>query len=81
MIYWRHKVRKYQGTHKELAENFRKADWIDVSLGLLSFGFDRQKINETRKSFPSLAFHIFLVKAILKNIFIHPLRPLPMFRK
>jgi len=81
MIYWHHKVTKYHGKHEELVESFRKADWIDVSLGLLSFGYDKQKINDTRKSLPNLGFHIFLIKGTVGNFFRHPLNPLPMFRK
>jgi hypothetical protein len=49
MIYWHHKMSKYQGKHEKIVENFRKADWIDVSLGLLTFGFDKQKIKEKQK--------------------------------
>ena len=81
MIYWHHKMSKYQGTHKEIVENFRKADWIDVSLAFLTFKLDKQKINETRKGFPGLGFHTFLMKETIKNLFKHPLNPLPMFKK
>ena len=34
MIYWHHKIRKYESTYRTTVETFRKADWIDVSLGL-----------------------------------------------
>jgi len=81
MIYWHHKVSEYRGKYKKLVETFRKADWIDVSLGLLTFGFDQQKIKEIRKKLPNLGFHIFLIKGVLKNFFQHPFNPLPMFRK
>lgn len=81
MIYWHHKTSKYKGWHEEIAENFRKADWIDVSLGLLTFGFNKQKIKENRRKFPNLGFHLFLIKQITKNFFRHPLNPLPMFKR
>jgi len=81
MIYWHHKMSKYQGTHEEIVETFRKADWIDVSLALLTFKFDKQKINENRRRFPSSGFHMFLIKKTIKNLFKHPLNPLPMFKK
>jgi hypothetical protein len=81
MIYWHHKISRYRGEHEKTVQNFRKADWIDVSLGLLTFGCDKQKIKENRKKFPNLGFHIFLIKAIAKNFFKHPLHPLPMFKR
>ena len=81
MIHWHHKISKYKGEHGEIVENFRKADWIDVSLGLKTFGFDKKKIKENRKKLPNLGFHLFLIKATTKNFFRHPLNPLPMFTK
>jgi hypothetical protein len=81
MIYWHHKITKYHGDHEIITENFRKADWIDVSLGLLNFGVDKQRIKENKKALPNLGFHIFLVKGIIKDFLNHPLNPLPMFKK
>jgi hypothetical protein len=81
MIYWHHKVTRYKGEHGRTVGSFRKADWIDVSLGLLTFGFDNRKIKENRKGLPNLGFHIFLLKRIIKNFFKHPLNPLPMFKR
>ncbi|MEI9947265.1 MAG: HD domain-containing protein [Chitinophagaceae bacterium] len=66
MIYWHHKISKYKGTHGEIVENFRKADWIDVSLGWLTFKLDKQKIKETRRRFPNAGFHMFLIKQTIK---------------
>ena len=81
MIYWHHKMSKYQGAQEEIVENFRKADWIDVSLALRTFKFDKKKIHETRRRFPNLGFHVFLIKETIKNFFKHPLNPLPIFKK
>lgn len=81
MIYWHHKLTPYKGDYEKTVEVFRKADWIDVSLGLLSFGADKQKISQTRKEIPNLGFHLFLIKAVTKNSVKHPLNPLPMFTK
>jgi hypothetical protein len=81
MIYWHHKINNYKGKYEEIVEAFRKADFIDVSLGLINFGFDRQTIKENNIKFPKLGFHIFLIKRIIKNFFRHPLKPLPMFKK
>jgi hypothetical protein len=81
MIYWHHKMSKYEGSHNIIVETFRKADWIDLSLGLLTYGFNRQNIKANRKEFPNLGFHIFLIKETLKNVFKHPFNPLPMYKK
>lgn len=81
MIDWHHKTTRYKGQSEQLVETFRQADWIDVTLGLISFGISRKKIRAYRKQFPTLGFHRFLLKKILKNLFVHPLRPLPMFRR
>jgi len=81
MIDWHHKVSKYNGRFETTVETFRKADWIDVTLGLITFGFDNRKIQEHRRRLPNLGFHIFLVKKIVRNFFQHPFNPLPMFKK
>lgn len=81
MIYWHHKISRYKGKHQLIVENFRKADWIDVSLGLKTFGFDKTKVKENSKAIPNLGFHWFLLKQSLSYFIKKPLRPLPMFKK
>lgn len=81
MIYWHHKTTAYKGGDHTTVENFRKADWIDVSLGLVNFGADRKAIRSYRKQLPNNGFHLFLLKKIVMNFFRHPLHPLPMFKK
>jgi hypothetical protein len=81
MISWHHKITMYRGNHEHIVENFRKADWIDVSFGLISFGVDKKKIKENIRKWPTLGFHRFLVKASLKEFFRHPFNPLPMIKK
>jgi hypothetical protein len=81
MINWHHKISSYHGPHQALVENFRKADWIDVSFGIVHFGKDKKEIRMNRKKIPNLGFHFFLLKKILQNFTRHPLNPLPMFRK
>ncbi|MDH7460989.1 HD domain-containing protein [Chitinophagaceae bacterium 26-R-25] len=80
MIYWHHKRSSYKGEY-ETAEVFRKADYIDVSLGLITFGYVGKEISKTRKLFPNKGFHLFLIRRIAKNLFQHPFNPLPMFTK
>lgn len=81
MIRWHHKVTRYDSIGGELIEVFRKADWIDVTVGLLRFGTDKKLVRHNRNRYPNLGFHRFLLKKIGKNFLVHPLRPLPMFRK
>jgi hypothetical protein len=81
MIKWHHKITAYYGLHEKITGNLRKADWIDVSLGLLSFGINKSVIKVNRKKVPNLGFHVFLLKQIMKNFVAHPLNPLPMFKK
>ena len=81
MIYWHHKLSTYQGKYEKTVETFRKADWIDVSLGVLTFGADNQQIKENRKKLPNLGFHLFLIKETAKNFVRHPFKPLPIFKR
>lgn len=80
MINWHHKTSRYTGPHEQTVEVFRKADWIDVSLGLLTYGFDKKEIRKNRQQIPNCGFHWFLAKKILRNLWQHPLNPLPMFK-
>jgi hypothetical protein len=81
MIYWHHKFSRYEGEYARTVEVFRKADWMDVSLGILSFGADRLEMRRMRRFFPNAGFHLFLLKQIVKNFFRHPLNPVPVFKK
>lgn len=80
MIYWHHKIRPYRGAFPVTVETFRKADWTDVSLGLLTFGSDAQMLRRLRRKFPNAGFHWFLIRKIGANFLRHPLNPLPMFK-
>jgi len=81
MIYWHHKISSYQGNFQQTTENFRRADWIDVSLGFLTFGVDKKIIRQNQKKIANLGFHMFLLRETTKNFLKHPLKPLPMFTK
>jgi hypothetical protein len=59
MIYWHHKRSAYKGECKT-AEVFRKADYIDVSLGLITFGY-RSKESTIQENYgPIRVFTFFL---------------------
>lgn len=81
MIDNHHKTTTYIGNYSATVEIFRKADWTDVSLGLIHFDIPSDFIKQVEKQFPYKGFHFFLTKLFTKNLFQHPLKPLPMFKK
>ncbi len=80
MIMEHHKITAYAGDNKALVETFRKADWIDVSMGLMTFSLPRHTIKQIREAFPYLGFHSMLTRLTARNLLHHPLKPLPMFK-
>lgn len=81
MIDMHHKRSKYRGEYENTVETFRKADWIDVTKGRKSFGFNSEKYLLIVKSFPYLGLHKFLILQTFKNFIKSPFNPLPMFKK
>ena len=73
-----HKLTTYQTN--DIVEAFRKADLIDLSFGLFSFGVESTVLKELNKQFPSSGFHRFILRQSVKNTFRHPLNPLPMMK-
>ena len=68
-------------SHKDpLTELFRKADWIDVTWGVLRFGLSRKQINSIYSIFPDNGFHKRLTQLSFRELLRHPLRPVPIFR-
>ncbi|WP_207816295.1 hypothetical protein [Pseudomonas sp. 50_B] len=63
-----------------LVERFRRADWIDVSLGMLNFGLSRDDRRRVFSAFPDAGFHLRLVQLSFKQLLIRPWKPLPMLR-
>ena len=80
MIHEHHKVRSYRGTGADVVEPFRRADWIDVSRGLLSFGLPRSLLREIFSKWPNAGFHKRLVQLTLREARMHPLRPIPVIK-
>ncbi len=80
MIAHHHQCTPWRGAASSLVECFRKADWIDVSLGSLSFGLPRSFIRETRSAFPNAGFHQRLLDLSWRRLRSHPLSPLPMMK-
>ena len=73
-----HKLSTYKGD--AITESFRKADFVDLSFSLISFGVNKETLKELNTEFPSLGFHRFIVKQAIKNTLRHPLNPLPMMK-
>lgn len=80
MIDNHHKLTRCRAGVPVSAETFRRADWIDVSLGRLRFGLARCAVVEVLRLFPNAGFHRLLLRLSLRRLARHPLRPLPMFR-
>lgn len=80
MIREHHRIRRAHANAGSLAEPFRRADWIDVSLGLLRFGLPQTFLREVRTAFPNAGFHRRLVQLSLRRLCTHPWSPMPMMR-
>jgi hypothetical protein len=79
-IFGHHKISKYHGAHGWLVEPFRRADWMDVSMGVITFGLSRQLFDATLSLWPRAGFHKRLVQLALRRVCTHPWSPLPMVR-
>lgn len=68
------------GEKGDLAELFRLADNVDVSLGMRRHEVSRETIIAVQKQFPDHGFHMRLALLALKRLVTHPLNPLPMVK-
>lgn len=75
-----HRIRRYDGVHASLVEPFRRADWIDVSGGLLASGSRRALYRATVARWPWAGFHGLLARFELRQLRTHPRHPLPMLK-
>jgi hypothetical protein len=80
MIFEHHKISPYRGQRHRLVEPLRRADWVDVSKGLITFGLPRELLREVFSTWPSVGFHKRLVRLGLNRLRTHPWNPLPMVR-
>jgi hypothetical protein len=74
-----HKLRRYHGPFAATVETYRRADLVDVSLGLVRFGLPRAHVRAVHKAFPDAGFHRRLASLTAQQFLRTPLRPLPMF--
>jgi HD domain len=80
MILHHHKISPYRGRGNWLVEPLRRADLIDVSMGLITFGLQRNQVREIYKMWPAAGFHKRLVQLGLMRLRTNPWNPLPMVR-
>jgi UMF1 family MFS transporter len=80
MILEHHKVTAYRGPNAPLVEAFRRADWVDVTRGLLTFGLPRAGIDRIRRRWPDAGFHRRLLQLSAARLVRLPISPLPMLR-
>lgn len=75
-----HKLRPYRGPFEDSVERFRRADLVDVSLGLIRFGLPSADVRTIRSNHPNAGFHCRLLDLTVRQFLRHPLHPLPMVR-
>lgn len=63
-----------------LAEIFREADLIDLTLGFVPKGRKKEEVRLIRSLFPNKGFHLFLIKLFAKNLITNPTHPFPIFK-
>lgn len=80
MIHHHHKITAVADDTQHLVEAFRRADWVDVTHGVLSYGTTRAQRRAIFAQFPDAGFHLRLLQLSLKRLLTHPLSPLPMMR-
>src|SRR5262249_18303874 len=68
-----HKITPPHANHEWPVEPFRRADWIDVTRGLRTFGLPRPLIRSVLTPWPSAGFHQRLVQLTLERFRTHPL--------
>lgn len=79
MIDLHHKQRA-AGPADDPVEIFRRADAVDVLLGLRRFGLAFGDVRAVRKAYPDRGFHRTLVRLTARRTVEHPTSPLPMFK-
>lgn len=80
MISEHHKLTAFADPHHPLVEAFRRADFVDFSLGALRFGLPRSAVRQVKAQYPNAGFHRALVRMASRWIIRHPFRPVPMMK-
>ena len=80
IIQQHHKLRRYTGPFEASVEAFRRADLVDLSLGLIHAGLKPEFIRAVRLQFPNAHFHKRLAVFAGQQLLRTPWNPLPMMR-
>jgi hypothetical protein len=80
MIALHHKLTRAPASVSSNVEPFRRADLVDLSLGLFRFGLPKGFVRTVREAFPNAGFHRVLVHTCFRWLLKHPTNPLPMVR-
>jgi hypothetical protein len=75
-----HRITRYRGEHAWLVEPFRRADWMDVSLGLVPSGLSHELFRTALARWPRAGFHRLLARLAWRHGRRHPTNPLPMLK-
>ena len=79
MIAQHHKIRQADSPTSPV-EIFRRADTIDLTLGLRRFGLPLREYRTITRRYPDAGFHRRLVTLARKRLQAHPASPLPMVK-
>lgn len=80
MIDEHHKLRRYKDPAYPLVEAFRKADLVDVSMGLIKFGIAGDTVRTLKAAYPNAGFHKALMGLAGGWFKQHPLSPPPFIK-
>ena len=75
-----HKLFPYCGAFSSTVEPFRRADLVDVSLGIVRFGIHKKWVRDVKAEFPNAGFHCRLAALTFRQFLCDPFHPLPMVR-
>lgn len=80
MITEHHRLRAIRDSRFPLVELFRRGDLVDFSLGLVTEGLPKARIQEVKQRYPNAGFHKRLVQLAARWFVRHPLNPAPMMK-
>ena len=80
MIGQHHKLTRYRQEPAALVEAFRKADMVDVSMGLVRYGLPKTFVKEVLAAFPNAGFHKRLAQLFGQRMRTKPWSPMPMMK-
>lgn len=75
-----HRLRPYRGEAAWLVEPIRRADWIEVTGGVMTAGLPRDLVRRAQRGFPMGRFASKSALRIGAHAVTHPLDPLPFWR-